>query len=321
MNVIRVHETGGPEALRWEAADVPPPAPGEVRVRHTAIGLNFIDTYHRSGLYPAPLPFIPGTEAAGVVTAASEAAGVAVGTRVAYARGPLGAYAEERNIAASLLVDLPDVIDDHAAAAVLLKGMTAHYLIEIGRLVPGSVVLVHAAAGGVGLLLSRWAKHVGATVIGTAGGAEKVALAKDNGCDHVIDARTENVAERVRAITGGGGCDVVYDAVGKDTFQTSLSCTKRRGLFVSYGNASGPVPAFEPRLLMTAGSLFFTRPSLNDYAQEREEMVMRARGVFDLVARGVLPVRVAQTFPLREAAEAHRALESRRTTGSSLLLP
>jgi NADPH2:quinone reductase len=327
-NAIRFHETGGPEVLRWESVELPPPAPGEVQVRHTAIGLNFIDTYHRTGVYAVPLPAGLGTEAAGVVAEVGEGVNDFVpGDRVAYATGPLGAYAEARNIVASVLVKLPAGIDERVAAAVLLKGMTAHYLLEIGRLPvrdagePAPTVVVHAAAGGVGLLLVQWAKHHGATVIGTAGTEEKAALARAHGCDHVLLSRTENISARVAELTKGQKADVVYDSVGKDTFHTSLACLRPRGLMVSYGNSSGVVPPFAPRLLAANGSLFLTRPVLADYVRRPEELRARAAELFAAVASGVLKVRIAQTYRLRGAATAHHDLEARKTTGSTLLIP
>jgi NADPH2:quinone reductase len=323
VHAIRMHDTGGPEVLAWEEIELPPPGPGEVRLRHTAIGLNFIDTYRRSGLYPLPLPATLGTEAAGVVEAIGEGVtGLDVGDRVAYATGPAGAYAEARNIVASVLVKLPDAIGDRTAAAALLKGMTAHYLLEIGRVKEEKqTILVHAAAGGVGLILCQWAKHLGATVIGTTGSEEKAALARANGCDHVILYRSEDVALRVNEITGGRKVDVVYDSVGRDTFQASLASLRPRGLMVSFGQSSGDVPPFQPRLLAVSGSLFLTRPVLHDYVRTPDELARRARELFEAIEAGVVKVHVAQTYPLREAAQAHRDLEARRTTGSTLLLP
>jgi NADPH2:quinone reductase len=326
-HAIRIHETGGPDVMRWESIELSPPRHGEVRVRHTAIGLNYIDTYHRTGLYSVPLPTVLGTEAAGVVEELGEGVtDFAVGDRVAYATGPLGAYSEARNIVSSVLVKIPQGIDDRVAAASILKGMTAHYLLEIGRLTDLRAdgrwtILVHAAAGGLGLLLSQWAKHQGATVIGTAGSEEKAALARANGCDHVILYRSENVPSRVDEVTKGQRVDVVYDSVGKDTFQDSLACLRPRGLMVSLGNASGPVPPFEPRLLAAKGSLFLTRPVLKDYVRTSDELRARANDVFAAVAGGVLKVRVAQTYRLRGAATAHQDLEARKTTGSTLLVP
>jgi NADPH2:quinone reductase len=327
-NAIRFHETGGPEVLVWESVDLPPPGPGEVQVRHTAIGLNFIDTYHRTGVYPVPLPSGLGTEAAGIVEAVGQGVtDFAPGDRVAYATGPLGAYAEARNIVASVLVKLPAGIDERVAAAVMLKGMTAHYLLEIGRLPvreaggPAPTVLVHSAAGGVGLLLVQWAKHRGAIVIGTVGSEEKAAIARAHGCDHVLLARTENISARVAELTKGQKTDVVYDSVGKDTFHASLACLRPRGLMVSFGNSSGVVPPFEPRLLAANGSLFLTRPVLGDYVRKPEELRARAADLFAAIANGVLKVRIAQTYRLRGAGTAHQDLEARRTTGSTLLIP
>jgi NADPH2:quinone reductase len=322
-HAIRIHEHGGPEVLRWEAIEVPPPADGEVRVRHAAIGLNFVDTYLRSGLYPTPVPSVLGSEAAGVVVEAGPGVtGFAKGERVAYATGPHGAYAEERDVPASVLVKIPDGVDDRVAAAALLKGITAEYLVRRTHAVArGETIVVYAAAGGVGSLLVQWAKHLGATVIGTVGSEAKAARAREHGCDHVILYRHEDVPARVREITKGEGVPVVYDAVGKDTFAASLDCLKRRGLMVSYGNASGPVGPIDPRLLAQKGSLYLTRPSLQHYVGTRAELEASARDVFALVANGVLKVRVDQTYALRDAEKAHRDLEGRKTTGSTVLLP
>jgi NADPH2:quinone reductase len=320
---IVVHEVGGPEALRLEDVTLSPPARGEARVRHTAIGLNFLDVYHRTGLYPLPRPFTPGSEAAGVVEAIGEGVReVAVGQRVAYAGGPPGAYAEARNVAASRLVPVPDGVDDRTAAAVLLKGLTAEYLIRRTYAVqPGETILVHAAAGGVGLLLCQWATLLGARVIGTVGSEAKVGLARANGCAEVLVSSREDVAARVRELTAGEGVPVVYDSVGKDTFAASLASLRPRGLFVSYGNASGPVPAVDPLKLAAAGSLYFTRPVLGHYTARRDELLTATSDLFALVRDGKLRVRVGQTFRLEDVALAHRALESRQTTGSTVLLP
>lgn len=318
---IRIHENGGPDVLRWEAIELPAPGPGEARVRHTAIGVNFIDTYHRTGLYPVSLPAIVGSEATGVVEAIGEGVrDVAVGDRVGYATGPIGAYAEARNMMASFLVKIPPEVDDPTAAAAMLKGMTAHYLLDVGRLrEKRQTILVQAAAGGVGLLFCQWAKLFGATVIGTVGSEAKAALARANGCDHIILYREENVVQRVQEIAGK--VDVVYDSVGHDTFKDSLACLRPRGLMVSFGQSSGPVPPFEIRSLSTHGSLFLTRPKLNDYVEARAELEARASDLFHAIGRRILKVDVAQTFPLREAAEAHRALEARKTHGSTVLVP
>ncbi len=323
MNAIRIHATGTPDVLRWESIELPPPAAGEVRIRHTAIGLNFIDTYYRTGLYATPLPAVLGSEAAGVVEALGDGVfDLQVGDRVGYATGPIGSYSEARNIPASFLVRIPDGVRDEIAAASLLKGMTAHYLLDIGRVrEERPTVLVHAAAGGVGVFLCRWAKHLGATVIGTVGSAEKAKLARENGADHVILYREEDVARRVAELTGGAKVDVVYDSVGKDTFQASLASLRARGMMVSFGQSSGSVPAFEPRVLATHGSLFFTRPVLGDYVRRREELDRRARDLFEALAGGVLEVVIGQTYPLRDAARAHRDLEARSTVGATVLIP
>lgn len=323
MHVVRIHETGGPEVLRWEAVDLAPPGRGEVQIRHTAIGLNFIDTYHRTGLYPLPLPAILGSEGVGVVEALGEGVtGFAVGDRVGYATGPIGAYAEHRNVSAAVLVPLPSSVDDRTAAAILLKGMTAEYLLLRTRpLKAGETILVHAAAGGVGLFLCHWAKALGATVIGTVGSEEKAALARAHGCDHVVLYRTEDVPARVREITNGKMVPVVYDAVGRDTFHASLDSLAPRGMFVTYGQASGPIGPIDPRILAQKGSLYMTRPVLGAYVATREELLGSARAMFDVVASGKVKVHVAQSYALRDAETAHRDLEARKTTGSTLLLP
>ncbi len=321
-HAIRVHSYGGREEMRWESVEVPPPGPGEVSLRQTAVGLNYIDVYHRTGLYPQPsLPFTLGTEGAGEVTAlGSGVTGLSVGDRVAYA-GPMGAYAEARNIPADRVVKLPPEIDDKTAAAMMLQGMTTRYLLrktyEVG---PDTVMLFHAAAGGVGLIACQWAAALGATIIGTAGSSEKAALARAHGCTHVINYREEDFVERVREITGGALCDVVYDSVGKDTYPGSLDCLKRRGLWVSFGNASGKVPPVDIGILAAKGSLFLTRPSLAAYIATREELEETASDLFDVVASGKVKINVNQTYPLRDAAQAHRDLEARRTTGSTVLL-
>ncbi len=320
---IRVSRHGGPEVL--EAVDelLPLPAAGEVRLRHTAVGLNFIDTYFRAGVYKAPLPHGLGQEAAGIVEALGEGVtDFAIGQRVAYGTGPLGAYAECRNVAASRLVAIPDTVSDEAAAALMLKGMTAYYLLHLThRVVRGETLLVHAAAGGVGAALVPWAKHLGARVIGTAGSPDKAALATAAGCDAVILYREQDVAAEVRRLTDGRGVDVVYDSVGRDTFAGSLDSLRPRGLFVSYGNASGKAPPFEPVLLADKGSLFFTRPTLAHYTATRAELDSAAQAVFAAIASGIITPQVRQHWPLRDAAAAHRALESRQTTGASVLLP
>lgn len=318
---FRFAATGGPEVLSFEDTDLPAPGPGEAQVRHTVCGLNYIDVYHRTGLYPAPLPSGIGLEAAGAVEAVGEGVTeVSAGQRVAYAGGPLGAYAEARNIPAHRLVALPDSVDDTQAAAMMLQGMTAHYLLRrTHRAAPGEAVLVHAAAGGVGLILCQWAKHLGAAVIGTAGSPEKAELARANGCDHVILYKEEDTAARVREITGGEGVAVAYDSVGKDTFEASLNALRPLGVFVSFGNASGPVAPFEPGLLAQKGSLFFTRPTLMTYTAERADLLAAAEELFAVVASGAVKIHVNQILPLAEAAQAHRDLEARRTTGATVL--
>ncbi|MFM2042350.1 MAG: hypothetical protein RLY86_926 [Pseudomonadota bacterium] len=322
-HAIRIHQTGGPEVLTWEEVAVGDPGPGEVRVRHTAIGLNFIDVYHRTGLYPQPLPFIPGLEAAGVVEAVGPGVeDVAPGDRVGYCAGPIGAYAQVRLYPADRLVALPDWLDDRTAAAMLLQGMTVRYLLrETYRVRAGETVLIHAAAGGVGLIACQWAKALGATVIGTVGTEEKAALARAHGCDHTILYRTEDVAKRVREITNGQGVPVVYDSVGKDTFEASLDSLSRRGMMISFGNASGPVPPFTLLELGRRGGLYITRPSLFHYVATREELVETAADLFAVVQDGRVKVSVNATYPLTDAAQAHRDLEARATTGSVVLLP
>jgi len=308
--------------MRWEAVEVGRPGPGEVRVRNVAVGLNFIDTYHRSGLYPMPLPTALGMEGAGVV----EAVGRGVkefraGDRVAYAQ-PIGAYAEVLLRPAARLVKIPVGVDERTAAAMMLKGMTAWYLCRrTYRIRKGETVLVHSAAGGVGQILSQWAKHLGATVIGTVGSEAKAALAKKAGCRHVIVTEMEKIAERVKQITRGQGVPVVYDGVGRDTFVESLDCLAPRGLMVSYGNASGAVPPVNIGILAQKGSLFLTRPTLVHYTAQRADLVAAARELFSVVKKGAVKIAINQTYPLRDAAQAHRDLEARRTTGSTVLLP
>ena len=318
-----VHGYGGPEVLTWEQAPVPQPGPGQAKIAHQAIGLNFIDTYHRSGLYKQPeLPFVPGSEGAGTVLAVGEGVtDVAVGDRVAYA-GVIGAYCEERVIAADRLVKLPDAIDTTTAAAMMLQGLTVHYLLRKTHIVgPETVMLLHAAAGGVGLIASQWASALGATIIGTVGSEEKAELAKAHGVTHVINYARKNFVDRVKEITGGAGCDVVYDGVGKDTFPASLDCLKPRGLWVSFGNSSGPVPAFEPAILAAKGSLFMTRPTLGNYISTPDELNKCAEALFAIVRGNKVVINVNQTYPLAEAARAHADLEARRTSGTTLLIP
>ena len=321
---IRIHEHGGPEVMRWEEVTVGEPGPGQIRLRHHAVGLNFIDVYHRTGLYPVPsLPSGLGLEAAGVVEAVGDGVTeVKPGDRVAYASPPVGAYAESRLMPADRVVKLPDAIADRTAAAMMLKGMTAQYLLRRSyRVQPGDFVLIHAAAGGVGLIACQWANHLGATVIGTVGSDDKAALSRAHGCHHAIVYTRENFVARVKEITGGKGVAVVYDSVGKAVFMDSLDCLRPLGMMVTFGNASGPVPAFEPGVLAAKGSLFLTRPSLMHYTALREDLAASARELFEVVAKGVVKIEVPQTYPLAEAAQAHRDLEARKTTGSTLLLP
>jgi NADPH:quinone reductase len=321
-HAIRIHAYGGPEVLRWEEVDVADPGPGEVRIRQHAAGLNYIDVYVRTGLYPQPgFPFIPGMEGAGeVVSVGYGVTDFAPGNRVAYA-GPIGGYSEERLIPADRLVKLPADLSYETGAAMMLKGMTAAYLIRrVYHVGPGVAVLFHAAAGGVGLIACQWAKALGATVVGTVGSEEKAALARAHGCDHVINYRSENIVERVRAVTGGEGVDVVYDGVGKDTFAASLDSLKPFGLFASFGQASGTVPPFDMRVLGQKGSLFATRTSLFDYTRKHDDLVRLSNDLFDAVRTGKTTIPINQRFALRDAAQAHRALEARNTTGATVLL-
>jgi NADPH2:quinone reductase len=321
MNSIQFITPGGPDVLTFADIDVGDPGPGEVRLRQTAIGLNFIDTYHRSGLYPLPLPSGIGLEAAGIVEAAGAGVPLKPGTRVGYCWGPIGAYATHRLIPADRVVVLPATVSDEVAAAGMLKGCTAEFLIErCARVQPGDRALVQAAAGGVGLLLVQWLKHVGATVIAVAGSAEKVALALAHGADHGI-VQHATLAAQVRDLTGGRGVDVVFDGVGKATFEASLDSLKKRGLHISYGNASGPVGEVDFGILARKGSLFVTRPTLFDYYATRAEIELHGGRVLDLIGSGVLKVNIDQCYPLRDAGRAHRDLEARRTTGSTVLLP
>jgi NADPH:quinone reductase len=321
-HAIRFHKPGGPEVLVWEEVNVGKPGPGEARIRHTAVGLNFVDIYNRSGLYPAPLPSGLGSEGAGVV----EEVGAGVsdlkpGDRVAYGSSPLGAYSEARLIPADRLLKLPDSIDDKTAAAMMLKGLTVQYLIrQTYRVKSGDTILLHAAAGGVGLILSQWAKHLGATVIGTVGSDEKAKLAKDHGCAHVIVYTREDFAKRVEEITGGKKVPVVYDSVGKDTFLKSLDCLAPHGFAVLFGQSSGAVEPLNLGLLAQKGSLFVTRPTLNTYGAKRENLVAMGKELFDVVQSGAVKIEVRQTYPLKDAAKAHADLAARKTTGSTVLL-
>jgi NADPH:quinone reductase len=322
VHAIRIHKHGGPEVMEWEEVQLAKPGPGEVLMRHTAVGLNFVDVYNRGGLYPAQLPAALGSEAAGVV----EAVGPGVsefkaGDRVAYGSAPVGAYSEARLIAADRLLKLPDGIDDKRAAAMMLKGLTVQYLIrQTYKVKKGDTILCHAAAGGVGLILCQWAKHLGATVIGTVGSDEKAAIAKAHGCDYPVVYTRDDFVKRVAEITNGKKLPVVYDSVGKDTFVKSLDCLQPYGLMVSFGNASGPVENLNLGLLASKGSLYLTRPTLNTYGAKRENLVAMAKELFDVVLSGAVKIEVNQTYPLKDAAKAHRDLESRKTTGSTVFV-
>jgi NADPH2:quinone reductase len=320
--VIQISRTGGPEVLEQAEVPAPKPGPGEALIRHTAIGLNFIDTYQRSGLYKLPLPAVLGSEGAGVVEAVGS--GVTVvkpGDRVVY-QGSVGAYASQRTIAAEKLIVIPPAIDDRTAAAAYLKGVTAYYLLHrTFKVGPGTTLLWHAAAGGAGQIGVQWAKALGATVIGTVGSDEKRALAKAAGCDHVINYRTEDYVGKVKEITGGAGVDVAYDSIGADAFPATLDCIRPIGMWVSFGNSSGPVPPFPPLLLMQKGSLFATRPTTAHYYAKRADLEQAAAALFDVLASGKVKVTIGRTFALKDAAEAHRALEGRATTGSTVLIP
>ncbi|WP_371494440.1 quinone oxidoreductase [Kitasatospora sp. NBC_00374] len=321
-HAIRFHETGGPEVLRWEEVAVGDPGPGEVRIRHSAVGLNFADTYFRTGLYPAPLPAGLGVEAAGVIEAVG--AGVtdfAEGDRVTYTGSPLGAYSTERVMPAGSLIKLPDAIDFETAAAMTMRGLTSAYLLRrIHPLKPGDTVLLHAAAGGVGLIVCQWAKLLGLTVIGTVSTEEKAALARGHGCDHIVYYRREDVAQRVRELTGGAGVPVVFDSVGATTYTGSLASLRRRGLLVCFGTASGPVPPIDAMQLAIHGSVFVTRPALADYIADPAERAELAGELFGHVASGRIKIEINQRYSLPDAPEAHRDLESGRTTGSSVFV-
>lgn len=322
-HAIRVHEYGGPEVMKWETVDVPAPGPGQALIRHTAVGLNYIDTYQRTGAYPQPsLPFTLGMEGAGEVLAVGKGVkNVKPGDQIAYA-GAIGSYSEERVIPADRLVKRPKGVSDKQAAAMMLQGMTARYLLrKTYKVKDGTVMLFHAAAGGVGLIACQWAKHLGATVIGTAGSKEKCDLAKKHGCKHVINYREEDFVERVKEITKGKGVDVVYDSVGKDTWPTSLDCLKPRGLLVSFGQSSGAIAPVNLGILAQKGSLYLTRPTLQTHIASREDLEETAKDLFKVVDKGIVKLRVNQTFPLSEAVAAHRALEGRETTGSTVLIP
>ena len=318
-HAIRVHELGGPEVLKWEEIEVGEPGPGEVKIRQEAAGLNYIDVYHRTGLYPQPLPFTPGTEGAGVVESIGpDVSGLSPGDGVAYA-GPVGGYAEERLIAADRLIKLPHAISSEQAAAMMLQGMTAHMLLRsVHRVQRGETILIHAAAGGVGLIVCQWAKALGATVIGTVGSDAKAELARAHGCDHPIVYTRQDFVAEVDRITGGAKLPVVYDSVGKDTFLQSLDCLAPRGMMVTFGNSSGPVDPIEPGILAQKGSLFLTRPTLFTYSARRADLETAARELFEVVESGKVKIEVKQRFALKDAAEAHRALEARQTSGSTV---
>jgi NADPH:quinone reductase len=322
-NAIRIHETGGPEVMRWEEVEVPAAGPGEVTIKNHACGLNFIDTYQRSGLYPVAMPSGLGLEGAGVV----EAVGPGVsefkpGDRVAYCSAPNGAYATLRNYPAERLIKLPDSVDFDTAAGMMLQGMTVEFLVR--RTYPvkaGDVVLFHAAAGGVGTIAMQWLSSLGAVVIGTAGSPEKCAIAKQLGATHVINYRSEDWVKRVKEITDGKGVHVVYDGVGKDTFLPSLDCLRMRGMMVTFGNASGPVPEIPPLILSQKGSLFLTRPTLFHYIASRADLELSASALFDVINRGVVKIQIGNRYPLQDAAQAHRDLQARQTTGATILIP
>ena len=320
VQAIRLAKTGGPEVLEWQQVELGKPGAGQVRIRHTAVGLNYIDTYQRSGLYPIQLPSGLGGEGAGIIEEVGPGVGfLKVGDRVAYAGGPMGAYSEARIMPADRLVPLPDGITDQEGAAMMLKGMTAWYLVRRTHVVkPGETILIHAAAGGVGLIVCQWAKHLGATVIGTVGDAQKAALAKAHGCDHPINYRSEDFVARVNEITGGRKCPVVYDSVGKDTFYKSLDCIAPLGLMASFGQSSGAIGPVDIGILAGKGSLFLTRPTLNTYTATREELLTAAGDLFDVVKKGAVKIEINQTYPLREAARAHQDLQDRKTTGSTV---
>lgn len=321
---VRIHAPGGPDNLRYDDVEVGDPGPGEVRLRQTAIGLNYIDVYHRTGLYPlGDLPHAIGMEAAGVVDAlGAGVTGLKIGDRVAYAAPPVGAYAEVRLMPADRVVILPDAISDETGAAMMMQGMTVEYLIRrTYRVKAGETVLLHAAAGGIGLIACQWLKHLGATVIGTVGSPEKAELARAHGCDHPVNYREESFVERVKEVTGSQGVPVVYDSIGKDTWDDSLDCLRPMGLMVTFGNASGPVPPINLGVLGQKGSLYVTRPTLMTYTAKREDLEASAQALFEVVLSGAVKIEVHQTYPLAETAQAHRDLEGRKTTGSTILLP
>lgn len=317
---IRIHQQGGPEVMKWESVDVPAPGPGQVRLKQSAVGVNYVDVYQRSGVYKLPTPFVVGSEGAGeVVAIGSGVTDFKVGDRGAYA-GAMGGYAEERVMPADRLIKLPDSIDYKTGAAMMLQGMTARYLLrqtyKVGK---GTTMLFHAAAGGVGLIACQWARHLGATVIGTVSTDEKARLAKENGCTHVINYKTEDFVKRTKELTNGQGVDVVYDAIGKDTYPGSLDCLKPLGLWVSFGNASGAITNFDILALSAKGSLYATRPNLGTHTAKREDLVVNATDLLDVVGKGIVKIQVNHTYPLKDAEQAHRDLEARKTTGSIVL--
>jgi NADPH2:quinone reductase len=322
VHAIRIHQQGGPEAMKWESVEVAAPGPGQVRLKQHAVGVNFVDVYQRSGLYKMPTPFVAGSEGAGEVVAVGP--GVTdfkVGDRGAYA-GAMGGYAEERVMPADRLVKLPDSIDYKTGAAMMLQGMTVRYLLrETYKVSKGTTMLLHAAAGGIGLIACQWARHLGATIIGTVSTPEKVALAKEYGCTHVINYKTEDFVKRTKELTNGQGVDVVYDSIGKDTYPGSLDCLKPLGLWVTFGNASGAITNFDLLLLSAKGSLYATRPTLGTYIAKREDLLANANDLFDVVTKGIVKISVNHTYALKDAAQAHRDLEGRKTTGSIVLLP
>jgi NADPH2:quinone reductase len=322
VHAIRIHQQGGPEAMKWESVEVAAPGPGQVRLKQHAVGVNFVDVYQRSGLYKMPTPFVAGSEGAGEVVAVGP--GVTdfrVGDRGAYA-GAMGGYAEERVMPADRLVKLPDSIDYKTGAAMMLQGMTVRYLLrETYKVSKGTTMLLHAAAGGIGLIACQWARHLGATIIGTVSTPEKAALAKEYGCTHVINYKTEDFVKRTKELTNGQGVDVVYDSIGKDTYPGSLDCLKPLGLWVTFGNASGAITNFDLLLLSAKGSLYATRPTLGTYIAKREDLLANANDLFDVVTKGIVKISVNHTYALKDAAQAHRDLEGRKTTGSIVLLP
>ena len=321
-HVVRVHQHGGPETLKYEEIDVGEPGPGQVKLRQRAIGVNYIDTYQRSGLYKMPLPFVAGSEGSGdVIAVGPGVTDFKVGDRGAYA-GAAGGYASERLMPADRLVKLPDSIDYNTAAAMMLQGMTVRYLLrQTYKVGPGTTMLLHAAAGGIGLIASQWAKHLGATIIGTASTADKMELAKAHGATHMINYKTEDWVARVKELTGGAGVDVVYDSIGKDTYPGSLDCLKPLGLWVTFGNTSGAITNFDILSLSAKGSLYATRPTLGTYVAKREDLLVNANELFDVVSKGIVKINVNHTYPLKDAAQAHIDLENRKTTGSIVLLP